>query len=79
MANCYQCGRSGATYRRAVYTGSSSGGWVSTRSSGSSSRSYSGVRSLCESCAARNDASKQRNRAILYVIGGIVIIYFILK
>lgn len=79
MANCYNCGNSGATYRREVYTGSSTGNWVSNRSYGSSSRSYSGLRSLCERCAANHDKSKQKRLTIFFGIIGLVLMYFILK
>ncbi len=55
MATCYVCGASDAHNRRETYTGYSSGNWFSKRSSGHSSRTYYGVRTVCDNCAKQID------------------------
>jgi uncharacterized protein YgiM (DUF1202 family) len=55
MATCYRCGAPNANYRRTTYTGFSTGSWWSNRSYGSGSRTYYGVRSVCQDCARRID------------------------
>lgn len=79
MANCYHCGIGGSSYRRYVHTGNSFGNWVSKRSYGSSSRSYYGLRTLCENCAARVDKWRQIKWTFIYIIAGFVILFNILN
>jgi hypothetical protein len=55
MASCYRCGAPNANYRRTTYTGFSTSSWTSKRSYGSGSRTYYGVRSVCEECAKSID------------------------
>ena len=68
MATCYCCGRSGANRRRSVSTGSSHGSWSGTRSFGSSSRSYYGVRTVCNVCSDRIDRRKRNGRIVLFLV-----------
>lgn len=75
MASCYHCGTGGASYRRNVNTGTSFGSWVSKRSYGSSSRSYYGLRSLCENCAARVDKWRHIKWTFIYIVIGIIMLY----
>jgi len=55
MATCYRCGAPNANYRRTTYTGYSTGSWWSKRSYGAGSRTYYGLRSVCEDCAKSID------------------------
>ena len=55
MATCYRCGAPNANYRRTTYTGFSTSSWWSRRSYGSGSRTYYGVRSVCQDCAKSID------------------------
>ena len=79
MAACYHCGAGGANYRRNVSTGSSFGTFVSKRSYGSSSRTYYGLRTVCESCAADVDRQNLIGRIITLSIVIIVMLYFLMK
>ena len=74
MASCYHCGKKGASYRRYINTGSSYGGWVSNRSRGTSYRSYYGLRTLCESCAARVDKWRNIGWSIAFFIIAIILL-----
>jgi hypothetical protein len=74
MANCYHCASKGASYRRYVNSGYSYGGWVSNRSHGTSSRSYYGLRTLCESCAARVDKWRNIKWSIALLIIAIILL-----
>lgn len=77
MANCYCCGRSGANFRRNVTTGSSFGSWGSSRSVGSSSRTYYGLRTVCEFCAFKIDRRKRNVRIVLLLVLATVVGYFL--
>lgn len=79
MASCYHCGSSGSNYRRWVKTGFSSGFWVSKRSSGSSSRNYYGLRTLCERCAANNDKWRAIKTTVFLIISAAFLLYLIRK
>lgn len=65
MASCYQCGRSGASYRRDVVTGRSNTTYYGKRSTSYSTRTNTGLRTVCEDCAFSIDKS----RLILSIIG----------
>jgi hypothetical protein len=77
MASCYHCGRSGASYRRTVTTGYSTGSWTSKRSYGSSSRTYQGLRSLCEDCAAQVDKKNAISVVLLLGLVAVGLVYYI--
>ncbi|UII26118.1 hypothetical protein LVD15_22875 [Fulvivirga maritima] len=79
MANCYQCGNSGANYRRTVNTGYSVGGWYGRRSGGASSRAYYGLRTVCEECAAHEDLKSVKRRVRLYFIIAFIQLFFLLR
>lgn len=51
MAACYHCARKGADFRRNVVTGQSTGVYYGKRSTSSSTRVNTGLRTLCEECA----------------------------
>ena len=76
MATCYICGKSHATYRRSVKTGTSYSSTYSSRGTNwnTSSVRY-GVRSVCASCAYRIDYNNIRStglaRSFLFGILGI--------
>ncbi len=76
MANCYCCGRSGANFRRNVSTGSSFGSWGSSRSVGSSSRTYYGLRTVCEPCAARIDKRALIGNTVFWFLVACGLVYF---
>jgi uncharacterized protein YgiM (DUF1202 family) len=76
MATCYRCGASGANYRRTTYTGFSTGSWSSKRSYGSSSRTYYGVRSVCQNCAKSID-TWNRIKLIFWAVVIIIAFYYI--
>lgn len=65
MASCYQCGRAGADYRRTVVTGRSNTTYLGKRSISYSSRTNTGLRTVCESCAYSVD----RGRLIGSIVG----------
>ena len=71
MATCYRCGARNANYRRTTYTGFSSGSWWSKRSYGSGTRTYYGLRSVCENCARSID---QWNRIKLIFWVSVIVI-----
>ena len=54
MASCYHCGKNGSQHRRNVTTGSSNGTYYG-KSISFSSRTYNGLRTLCEDCAFNHD------------------------
>lgn len=74
MASCYKCGSGGANYRRYVNTGVSFGSWTSRRSGGSSARSYYGVRSVCEGCAAAIDKWRNIKWAFIFFMIGLFLL-----
>ena len=80
MASCYHCGCSGATYRRNVVTGSSSGTYYGKRTS-YSNRTYTGLRSLCADCALNVDKSRLRQKIFgkYFIIVLIIIATFYFK
>ena len=57
MATCYRCGASNANYRRNTITGHSINSWSSGRFPGS--RTYYGIRSVCQDCAKSIDKKKR--------------------
>lgn len=76
MAACYNCGLSGASYRRVVNTGYSIGSYSGKRTS-YSTRSYYGKRSLCEDCAYSHDRSGIIAGIVLRWIVVIILTYLI--
>lgn len=76
MATCHICGAPNANYRRTTYTGSSSSSWGSGRSFGSGSRTYYGVRSVCQDCAKSIDSSRIIKQIFWIVIVVIAFFYF---
>lgn len=80
MVNCYRCGGPNANYRRTTFTGASKTSWTSRRSYGTGSRTYYGVRSVCEDCAREIDRQNSRKNifwiAAAIILGVAVIIYF---
>lgn len=79
MASCYICGDSGASYRRTVTTGKSFGSFWSKRSYGSSTRTYYGTRTVCESCAASIDKWNIVKTCFFLVLVAAFLLYQILK
>jgi hypothetical protein len=65
MASCYLCGKPKASHRRWVDTGASTGTFVSRRSFGVSVRQYTGLRTVCDTCAASLDAHAAKLRRSL--------------
>ncbi|MBB6130147.1 hypothetical protein HDF22_004286 [Mucilaginibacter lappiensis] len=57
-ASCYKCGQNGANYRRTVQTGYAQTYYYNSKRNTSSTRTYFGVRSICEGCAYSHDKSK---------------------
>lgn len=78
MATCYRCGAPNATYRRTTYTGFSTGSWWSKRSYGSSSRTYHGVRSVCQDCAKTID-TWNRIKLIFWIVVIVGAIFYFLN
>ncbi len=80
MASCYMCGCSGASYRRTVQTGHSTGRYYSSRSSGSSSRTYYSTRMVCEDCAFDMDKGALYRSIlglwIFAIIIGMLVVHF---
>ncbi|MBT1685128.1 SH3 domain-containing protein [Dawidia soli] len=76
MATCYRCGVPNANYRRTTYTGYSSGTWWSKRSYGAGSRTYYGVRSVCQDCARTIDRGNTIRFIFKIAIGAIIAIFF---
>lgn len=76
MATCYKCGAANANYRRTTYTGSSTTNWWSKRSFGSGSRTYYGLRSVCEDCAKAIDRWNTI-KLILRIAAIATVIYFV--
>ena len=74
MATCYRCGAPNANYRRTTYTGFSTGSWWSKRSYGSGSRTYYGVRSVCQDCAKAIDT--WNTIKLIFLIAVIIIAFF---
>jgi hypothetical protein len=78
MASCYQCGQNGAEYRRTVVKGKSNGTYYGKRTT-YSTRTYSGMRTVCEDCAFAIDKA----RLILNIIGlwiiSLALIWLIVK
>jgi len=72
MATCYRCGAPNANNRRETYTGHSKNNWWNSRSSGSSRRTYYGVRSVCDDCAKSIDTRKTIK--LIFSIVGIIIL-----
>lgn len=58
MASCYHCGRSGADYRRNVVTGQSRSTYYGKRSTSYSTRTNTGLRTVCEDCAFSIDKAR---------------------
>jgi len=83
MAHCFRCGTymapTATHFRRKVKTGSSSGGWVSARSAGSSSRSYYGMRSLCAACADAHDRTLQLKVWIVIAVVALLVMMAVLQ
>jgi hypothetical protein len=79
MASCYHCGRAGANYRRTVTTGRSNTTYYGKKSTTFSSRTNSGLRTVCENCAADIDKSRYVLTTVFLVISGFVMLYFIFK
>jgi hypothetical protein len=65
MASCYHCGRGGADYRRNVVTGRSNTTYYGKRSTSFSTRTNSGLRTVCENCAFDID----KGRLVSSIIG----------
>ena len=80
MASCYHCGRGGVDYRRNVVTGRSNSTYYGKRSTSYSTRTNTGLRSVCESCAFDIDKGRLvRNIVALWFLNVILIsliIYF---
>jgi len=76
MATCYRCGAPNANYRRTTNTGFSTGNWLSNRSYGSSSRTYYGVRSVCQECAKAIDRWNTIKLIFWIAVIAILIFYF---
>ena len=81
MTHCYICGSgiTGDHYRRNVSTGHSSGvsGGFSSTSLRLSERTYTGVRTVCQSCAEQLDAQGDIQPWMLIVAIAIVAIPFL--
>lgn len=76
MATCYKCGAPYANYRRTTYTGFSTGSWWSKSSYGSGSRTYYGVRSVCEDCAKSIDRWSRIKTISWIAVIALAIFYF---
>lgn len=76
MATCYRCGAPNATYRRTTYTGFSTGSWWSKRSYGSGSRTYYGLRSVCQNCAKAIDRWNATKLIFWVAVVATAIFYF---
>jgi hypothetical protein len=76
MATCYRCGAANANYRRTTSTGYSTGSWWSSRSYGSGSRTYYGVRSFCQDCAKSIDRWNTIKRIFWIAVILIAVYYF---
>ena len=65
MAACYHCARPGADFRRNVVTGQSRGTYYGKRSTSFSTRTNTGLRTVCEGCAFSID----KGRLIQSIVG----------
>jgi hypothetical protein len=79
MASCYHCGRNGASYRRKVQTGQSQTSWTSKKSYGSSSRTYYGLRTVCEDCAISIDTTNAVLATIVLFLLACGLLYYLVK
>lgn len=78
MANCYICGRPGASIRREVQTGTSTSYYTSGGGrTGTSDRTYYGLRVICEDC---DSALTRRHRKVvaISIAWGIAILSFVI-
>lgn len=79
MALCYNCGESGANYRRTTATSHSVNSWTSKKSYGSSSRTTYSKRSFCEDCAANIDRSGYMVSTFILSLIALGLSYYILS
>lgn len=79
MATCYKCGAPHANYRRTTYTGFSTGSWWSKSSYGSGSRTYHGVRSVCEDCARSIDRWSRVKTIFWIAVIALAVFYFFIR
>ena len=74
MASCYHCARQGADYRRNVVTGRSRGTYYGKKNTSFSTRTNSGLRSVCEDCAFSIDKSRLiQSVTIIWILAVIMI------
>jgi hypothetical protein len=79
MASCYHCGKNGSSlHRRNVTTGSSKGTYYG-KSVSFSSRTYNGLRTLCEDCAFSHDKGIIRRGIISRWIIVAILSYIIIR
>lgn len=76
MVSCYRCGAPNANYRRTTYIGTSRNRWLSRHSYGLGSRTYYGVRSVCENCARTIDRWN-RIKLIFWIVAIAAVIFFL--
>lgn len=76
MASCYRCGAPNANYRRTTNTGYSRSSWWGSRSYGSGSRTYYGVRSVCQECAESIDRWNTIKGVFLLVVIAIALFMY---
>jgi hypothetical protein len=80
MASCYHCGRAGADFRRNVVTGRSQSTYYGKQSTTYSTRTNTGLRTVCEDCAFAIDKARLVQRIIglwlvTIVLAGLIIYY----
>jgi hypothetical protein len=78
MASCYHCGKNGSQHRRNVTTGGSKGTYYG-KSISFSSRTYNGLRTLCENCAFSHDKGIITSGIIGRWIIVAILIYIIIR
>ena len=79
MATCYYCGSSNADYRRTVETGTSKSTYYGKKSTSFSTRTNSGIRSLCYSCAKGLDISRSKSNFMVLFVVAIIEIYYLIS
>ncbi len=77
MATCHKCGAPNAIYRRTTFTGYSRGGWLGNSSYGASSRTYYGLKSVCENCARSIDRWNIIKTIFWIAVVALAIFYYI--
>jgi|GEM_PF-3214642 len=76
MATCHKCGAPNAIYRRTTFTGYSKGSRLGSGSYGASTRTYYGLKSVCQDCAKSIDRWNTIKTIFWIAVVALAIFYF---